>query len=441
MINIINELNSSNSTNHKLDILKKYKDNNLLTTLLSLTYDITKYSFGIKKIPSYTPNTSGNDSISLHSALLILRDTFATRNVTGNDAIEAFKNILENVSSDNADILCKVINRDLRLNIGKTVINKVWKDLITDPPYMRCGIYSAKTAKKINFPAILQVKADGMYQSVIVENGNITFTSRSGEVNDFPVLRDQFIDLQDGVYIGELLIRNVTSRSISNGLINSSEPPHNDIYIQLWDYLTIDEYFGKDRTDIIRYTYEERLKRLDTSLGLSNIDLANIQLIETHIVDDLQTALTITSDWLHKGYEGSIIKDKSNLFKDHTSPTQLKLKLELELEVRVTGFTEGTKGTKRESTFGAITYQNDEGTIIGQCSGFTDKQLEDFNTRRDELIGKVMSVMCNDITKGRDNDYYALSHPRFIEFRDDKNSTDTLERALELKQSAFTLNK
>ena len=84
-------------------------------------------------------------------------------------------------------------------------------------------------------------------------------------------------------------------------------------------------------------------------------------------------------------------------------------------------------------------FENDEGTIKGRTSGFTDDQLEDFNSRREELIGKVFTVVCNDITKGRNNEYYALSHPRFDKFRDDKNETDTLERALELKEMAMEL--
>jgi hypothetical protein len=204
MINIITELNSSNSTNHKLEVLKKYKDNELLQTLLSLTYDITKYSFGIKKIPNYTSNKSDTFTISLHTALLILRDTYCTRKVTGNEATEYLAGMLENMYEDDAAILCKVINRDLRLNFGKTLINKVWKDLIIDPPYMRCGIYNDKTAKKINFPAIVQIKADGMYQAVTVEDGDVTFTSRSGEIREFPKLKSIFEKFPSGVYIGEL---------------------------------------------------------------------------------------------------------------------------------------------------------------------------------------------------------------------------------------------
>ena len=113
--------------------------------------------------------------------------------------------------------------------------------------------------------------------------------------------------------------------------------------------------------------------------------------------------------------------------------------MEIDADVRITGFSEGTPGTKREKTFGAIMYENDEGTVKGQCSGFTDQQLEDFNSKRAELIGKVMTVQFNDLTRARNSETYALNHPRFIELRNDKDETDSLERLFELKNMAMQL--
>jgi hypothetical protein len=431
---ILNELNNSNSSNYKLEVLKKYSNNEDFKRVLELTYDRVKYTFGVKKLLPYTLNTNGNTNLELIFSLL---NKLNNRGITGNDALYEIKSVMEIISSDNAYILERILDRDLKCNFGTTLINKVFKNLITDIPYMRCGIYNDKTAKKINFPAIVQIKADGMYQAVTVDNGNVTFTSRSGEIREFPLLAKEFEVLPNGIYIGELLINNITNRSEANGLINSDEPPHKDIYIQLWDYLTLEEYSDPkhENNNVKRYTYIERFETLNSIIN----NLNNIKIIETKIVNNIQEALQITSEWMNNGLEGSILKDKENIFKDHTSPTQLKLKLEIEIDVRVTGFTEGTKGTKREKTFGAITFTNDEGTIMGQTSGFTDKQLEEFNNNREQLIGKVMTVLCNDITKGRDNDYYALSHPRFIEFRNDKDTTDTLERALQQKDSAMML--
>lgn len=435
---ILEELNKENGTNYKLDVLRKYKDNETLKKVLKMAYDKTAFTYGIRKIPEYTFKS---DIYSLDFTLLFLEKVLHMRTKTGNEAISTLVEFLESMSPEDSSLVCKILGRDLKINLGKSQINKVFPDLIIKPPYMRCGIYSEKTASKIKFPAIVQLKADGMYQAVTVENGKVTFTSRSGEEREFPKLAELFQSYPDGVYIGELLVRGLTHRSEANGLLNSDNPPHDDIYMQLWDYLTLQEYADAkhQNKEVIRYEYVVRLRNLRKTIGSKN-GHGTITIVPTDNANNIQEALKITSEWMTDGYEGSILKDEKNIFKDHTSPTQLKLKLEIDLEVRITGFTAGTKGTKREATFGAITFENDEGTIKGQTSGFNDAQLEDFNNRREELIGKVMTVTCNDITKGRDNDYYALSHPRFKEIRSDKNETDTLERALELKNMAMLLS-
>lgn len=425
---ILDELNLENGGNYKLSVLKKYKDNELFKRVLKMTYDKVQFTYGISmKNIAYTPE-SGR-SISLENALGVLESKFCTREYTGNEAIEELQKLLSNLSEGNAYVLERIIDRDLKANTSTSSINKVWKDLITKPPYMRCGVYNEKTAKKISFPACVQLKADGRFSYIIKEDDIITFMSRSGEESNFPVFAETFKNLKNGVYAGELLVRGLTDRSEANGLINSDNPPEDRMYTQLWDYLTLEEWNAKSSKN----PYLERFKELSS---IVNKHL----LIPTYNANNLQDALKATSDWMSAGYEGSILKDWSTPFKDGTSATQLKLKLEIDCEVRITGFTEGTKGTKREKTFGAITYENDEGTIKGQCSGFSDKQLEDFNSRREELIGRVITVQFNDLSKARGNDYYALSHPRFIELRE-KDETDTLERVFELREMAMQLGK
>jgi hypothetical protein len=52
-----------------------------------------------------------------------------------------------------------------------------------------------------------------------------------------------------------------------------------------------------------------------------------------------------------------------------------------------------------------------------------------------------MTVQFNDLTKAEGNDYYALSHPRYIEIRNDKDETDTLEKVLSLREMAMELGE
>lgn len=433
---ILEELNIENGSNYKMSVLKKYADNTLLLRVLKMAYDKVAFTYGISmkniEIPETNPDTL---MLNLTEALQILERDFSTRKVTGNMAKSHLENLFRTLSPQDQIVLARVIGRDLKINLGRTNINKVFKGLIVKPVYMRCGIYSSKTSSKINIEdAILQLKADGTYREFTVDQGKVTCTSRSGEDYDYPILFEAMKNLEAGKYIGELTVRGALNRSLGNGMINSDEPPHEDILLDLWDYITPLEYQNAANKVKNAYTYSDRFAKLETIIKACDSD--NVRIIETWRVKSISEALGIVSKWMKDGLEGGILKDKDSLFRDGTNPQQLKLKLEIDAEVRITGFTEGTKGSSREFLFGAISFENDEGTVKGQTSGFTDAQLKDFNGRREELIGKVITVQFNDITRGRSNEYYALSHPRFIEVRNDKDETDTLERILELKEMA-----
>lgn len=439
---IIAELNESNSTNHKLAVLKKYQDHERLKQVLQMTYDQVAFTYGmsleqIEKFPVQETQT-----MSLEIAMASLLHNFCTRKVTGHAALQLASNIIGSLSEQDANLLKKIINRDLRINAGSTLINKVFPGLITKPVYMRCDVYNSKTAKNIAFPAIVQLKADGTYREITVDSGNVSARSRSGENYDYPVLFDAFREYPDGVYVGELTVRGIPDRAKGNGLINSDEPPHDDIVIQLWDYITIDEYKQaglKDKKNPNKTTYNERWNALN-AIEFTRPS-KNIEMIPAFNVDTLKEALEACSSWMNDGYEGAILKDLNAVFKDGTSKQQLKLKLQIDAEMRITGFTEGSKGTKREGKIGAIEFANDEGTIKGRTSGFSDEQLDYFTNHQNELLNKIMTVQFNDLTKAEGNDYYALSHPRFIEIRDDKDETDTLEKVLALREMAMELSE
>jgi ATP-dependent DNA ligase len=182
--------------------------------------------------------------------------------------------------------------------------------------------------------------------------------------------------------------------------------------------------------------YEDRFDML--SELLEGKELKNVKLIDTVIVKSMKEAYEHFQELTKQGFEGTIIKAHDMTHKDGNSKKQLKVKLEIYLDMRCTGFTEGKKGTKREETFGAMTFENDEGTIVGQCSGFTDEMLEEINSNREDCIGKVFEIKCNDITLARGKTAHALSHANFQQWRS-KDSTDSLERALELKEMAMEL--
>ena len=427
---ILNELNESNSSNYKLDILKKYKDNSELKKLLELTYNRNKYNFNVSKNciikdnPSILESNGSKTVDELLSALEILGEG----TIRGNEAHQFVCNHLKCLDNDNKEIFLNVLGRDLKIGLNVKSINKVFKNLIPKPNYMRCAVLSEKTLKKINFPAFIQLKMDGTYREIHVADGQVSGKTRSGEEYFNPVLFKEMENFPNGFYTGELTIEG-ESRFTGNGLINSLNPPYEKITFTVWDYLTDEDYLEKSKTP-----YYSRFESLSDIIEKHKSN--RVKLVPNHEVNSIDEALKYVSDWMEQGLEGGVLKDKNNVFKNGTSGTQLKIKLKVDAEMRITGFTDGTIGTKREGKIGAIQFSNDEGTIKGQCSGFSDEELDLFTKNKDNLIGRIISVEFNDIVKSENNDYYALSHPAFIEIRNDKDETDTLEKVIQLRDMA-----
>lgn len=477
---ILKEINLENGSKHKETVLKKYSTNEQLQRILKMALDKVAYTYGVsvKQVEKFLPETI---ETNLEHALDILETKLANREVTGNAAKQLTSNLIGSLPANDADLIKKIINRDLRINCGKSSINKVFKGLITKPVYKRCDTYSTKTAKNISFPAVIQLKADGTYREFNVDGEIVTAVSRSGESYDYPLIFKAMESYKDGFYMGELTVRcsddiiklvedklekakkrgedtekleetisqytdhkqrgeeYILPRSLGNGMINSGDVPHENLVLDLWEYVTPEEYVVaglKDKKNPCTIRYEDSFNELKEIVGDGN---DNIRIIEYHVVNTLAEALSIVSEWMKKGFEGGILKDLNVTFKDGTSKQQLKLKLVISAEMRFTGFTEGTG--KNAEYFGAVTFENDEGTIKGKVgvSSMTEDLRNWMHGNRDKVIGAIGEIEFNDLSKAEGNDYWSLSHPRFVEIRNDKETTDTLEKVFKLREMAMEL--
>jgi len=439
---IIADLNETNSSNDKLAKLKKYKDHEQFKRVLELTYDKARFTFGITMKNVKTSREIKIDPyITLDEALEHL-NRFLTRELTGNAAIEFLGKMLDELRPNDAETIRLIIGRDLKINVGRTTINKVFKGLIVKPVYKRCLLFNKETAKKIKFPAILDLKADGTYRETYVKDGIATYMSRSGEIYEYPLIGDEIKAnaLPDGYYFGELTVEGITNRSVGNGMIGSDDCPHEKLIYSVWEYCTEEEYTkakNKVKGDMPSTKYIDSRNLLEELL--KNGNYKHIQMIESLEVDSAIEAMEYCVKWMQKGLEGGVLKNKHMLMKDGNSADQLKMKLEIDVEVRVVGQREGKKGTKRAGKLGSLEFANDEGTVKGFASGFSDKVLDEISANFEKYNGKVFTARCNDITKGRNNEHYALSHPRWIEWRNDKDTTNTLEEMFAQKESAMLL--
>jgi hypothetical protein len=101
--------------------------------------------------------------------------------------------------------------------------------LIKEYPCMLASGYDDKLIDKIQWPAMVQLKMDGMRFNAIVRDGKCEFKSRNGKTIDLlGNLEQEFVDLSNGmdcVFDGELVVSyfdGLMDRQTGNGILNKA---------------------------------------------------------------------------------------------------------------------------------------------------------------------------------------------------------------------------
>lgn len=421
MINFIKMLRAENSSNYKLNVLRAY-ENDEISELLKLTYDRVKYNFGIS-MKNIKISRSGERKFDFS-------DVYNMFGISGKLLLNYTQSLFDEYDPDSQEILRCILDRDLHAGINVKSINKIFRN-ITEMPYMRCSLIDK--IDRVEFPAILQEKMDGSYRTFVVKNGNVESFSRSGEEYEYPLIFEEFKSLPNGAYIGELLVNldesdAQSTRFKSNGLLNSDNVPE-DLTFFAWDFLTLEE-FANGYSDL---SYNVRLEILRQRQN------KYLKVVRSEIVNSVDQCMNFVKEWISQGKEGGVLKDFELKFENKTSPKQIKLKNEFDVDVECIGFTEGTG--KRKDTFGALIFRSSDGLLEGQCSGFSDYDLNEISSNRDEYLGKILTVKATDISKAKNKEKFALTFPRFVCFRDDKTEADSFERIQEILNGSKTVKK
>ena len=422
ILDILNEIAETSSRNEKEAILKREVDNELLKRVFFLAYDPFT-QFYIRKIPEYERNETSH-AASLEGLLPGLQ-ALSSRRATGNAGIYHLQTMLQALNVKDAEVLERIIGKDLKCGASGSTANKVWPGLIAEFPCMLCTPSDEKILSKFKFPAFAQLKMDGMRFNAIVKDGKCEFRSRNGkEINLLGNLEEEFVKLANGqnlVFDGELLVvveGNIQDRQTGNGILNKavkgtiSAKEAESVQATVWDCIPYHHFVeGKGSTQ-----YLTRFAILESaSLPYK------IRLVESTIVASLDEAEAIFERYLAQGQEGIILKDMSGIWEDKRVKTQVKFKAELDCDLRVVGIQPGTG--KYEGMVGALLCESSDGVIqVDVGSG-----LSDDDRRRDDYVDKIVAVTYNARIKNKQGKE-SLFLPRLIEVRIDKNEADSSEK-------------
>lgn len=447
---IVKELEATSSRLDKEAILAANKGNEDLKAFFRYALE-PKINFYIKKLPAYTLNAS--NPLPLDMAMAHVYVELACRQVTGNAARQKLSEIFSQMTMEDALMLERVINKDPKCGCSTSTVNKIWSDLVTDVPYMRCSL-----PKDIDMEAIdweegvySQLKADGMFANLShhIDSDIISLESRNG--SPFPISDATFDGIREAVrranirgkqLHGELLVEKngvILERQISNGLMNSvlnGEPlpeDHKVLYFA-WDIIPLSEAKAKNKYRVPYKVRFEEVSQVCNGLGQS----WPIQLIETRIVYSYEEAYAHFKEKRKLKQEGTIIKFRDMIWEDTTSKGQIKMKSEVEVDLRIIGFKDANKTSKNADTFGSVLLASSDDLLEVAATGITDDMRKLMHEIRDQLIEKIMTVRSNELMKpSKNNPKYSLFLPRFVEIRQDKTEADSLEKIIKQFESAI----
>lgn len=441
IITILEQITSTRSRNEKIKLLKTINNSeaediqNEARAVFAWTYSPLHdfYVKDLNDLPAPTEPTRRHWTDTLKK--------LSEREVTGNDAKQLIANQLANYDTEEeCELFKKIIRRDLRAGISAKTINRAFPDLIYEHPYMRCDTLSEKNLERIGFPVISQLKLDGMYIDIKVDDGKVTYMSRKGSILPFndPVRDAELINIADGYVIqGEAIViggeveqeektveQMMLDRASGNGYLNSDDIDLDKVIFIAWDVIPVTEFAGGNS-----YTkpYIERLAKIEKITHLAGDWL---RLVETKMCDDLEAVREHFKAVRREAQEGTVIKNPKGIWKDGTSKDQLKYKVIAENDFVITGYNEGEG--KYEGQVGSVIVESRDGDIVTAVSGFTDAMRLEITENIDALIesGTIMTVKHNDILTSEQTDKLALFLPRFVKLRADKSgkeNADTLE--------------
>lgn len=419
----LNDLAANPSRNYKIQQLEANKGNTLLREVIRLALDPFT-QFYIRKIPEYETVTDRNSEQTTDLAPA-LENLFylSSRQVTGNAAIAQLRFMLAGLPADDAKVLERIIQKDLKCGVQASTANAVWSHLIHEYPVMLCSPFEQKLVDKIKFPAAVQLKMDGMRFNAIVREGKCEFRSRNGkEIQLLGNLEEEFVKMAgliDCVFDGELLVMEngkPLDRQTGNGILNKANKgtitaaDAAKVHATIWDVIP----YVMFETGHCAAPYSTRFGTLQ------NMDLPEkIHLVEHTVVCDYEAAKDIFEEYLAAGQEGIILKDLSGEWEDKRSKTQIKFKGELECDLRIVGI---VPHSKKEGWLGAILVESEDGVVKTSVgSGFNDEQRK---TLGKEIIGKIAAIKYNMRISNRGGEE-SLFLPIVLEIRDDKTVADS----------------
>ena len=275
--NIIQKLESNNSSLFKQDVIKENIDNEVFIAGAKLALD-PLVTFGVKQVPFSETDGAGVEIGQVHEVFHQL----INRQLTGHAARDAIQALCDQATNEQwNDWYRRILIKDLRCGTGAKLINKVQADTI---PLFGCMLAhdGAKHPKKITGVCYVEYKYDGVRVIAIVKNGDATLYSRNGKLlENFPHINEALSkpEFEGLVFDGEVMSDDF--QTLMKQVHRKTGAQTEDSYLALFDMLTLEEFNAgytpmsaidrRDRLEVLSSKFNSRIQLVDATL--MNLDL------------------------------------------------------------------------------------------------------------------------------------------------------------------------
>jgi len=399
---------------------------------------------------------SSTNALTSCASVFRMLECLSTRTKTGNAAKAAIKEMLE--ASDNwVRVLFQwAIEKKLPGNIGRTIANKVWPDMIYKQPYGGCKPYDPEWIdRRFDWDegVLIEEKIDGMTMMLSKDmHRNPKVHTRAGQdITDQMhwYFRRVFSVMELGtvLHVEAQVLQNgrPIDRAEGNGYFNSiikgegKQLRPDQILLTVLDQIDYDGFYkGKDPTPAgVRLnrmiSFVEEYEMVTEQPGhVSHHQYVTFPLWQ--LIHSVPEAMRFAQNMIRGGGEGAVIKDPAAPWESKKMTSQMKVKNEFDCTLQVVGCKPHKVNPDWVGslicTSEQILHDRQMGlpaieTLVG--SGLNEEAGHELDRTQgpDAFIGKLVEVKAECITK---ND--ALQLPRVIEIRHDKTKADTYDEVV-----------
>jgi DNA ligase-1 len=409
---VVDELNSTNSTNDKKVILEKYKNDEFIKQVLYYTYN-PFYQYYV------TPdNLEKNYDLDLGTLyqftdLFEMLDALRKREITGHKAINSVNDFCY-ANEEYKDLIYKIIGKDLEIRMGDSLINKVIPGLI---PSFDVALAANMEDVKIDFVKdtwYSSRKLDGVRcLAVVDEKGNVSLWSRQG--NEFETLqkvKDEIVKLglKDKVLDGEICLVDANGNEDFQGIMKQIRRKEHTISNA--KYLVFDIIDGSAfRSKLGNKTYSSRYSELNAYLyNAKEKGFNHLQIVHQSSIADEKHYVEMMEHADQNKWEGLILRKADSVYEGKRSKTMVKCKSFHDAEYKVIDLEigpfrmieNGLEVTKEVLSNVVIEHK---GNKVSVGSGFSIEEREYFKNNPNEILNKIITVKYFEETKNQSGNW------------------------------------